>query len=102
MKSKATSCGSISTVISSIVLLCVSSIIIIIITIIIIIIIIKDIEVNHNNNTGKRFYQDEEHMYENEATQVDTENFGGGGAEDHDTGYIRFNEGQQSSRTKMI
>ena len=36
MKSKATGCGSISTVISSIVLLCVSSIIIIIITIIIV------------------------------------------------------------------
>ena len=36
MKSKATGCGSISTVFSSIVLLCVSSIIIIIITIIIV------------------------------------------------------------------
>ena len=42
------------------------------------IIIIKNIEANNNNNTGKRFYQDEENMYENEATQVDTENFGEG------------------------
>ena len=40
MKSKATGCGSISTVISNIVLLCISSMKIILITIIIIIIII--------------------------------------------------------------
>ena len=50
-------------------------------------------KVNNNDNTGKRFYQDEENIQENEATQVDTENLGGG--EDHDTGYIRFNERQE-------
>ena len=27
-----------------------------------------------NDNTGEWFYQDEENMLENEATQVDTEN----------------------------
>ena len=32
----------------------------------------KDIEVNNNDNTGERFYQDEENIHENEATQVDT------------------------------
>ena len=36
----------------------------------------KDIEVNNNDNTGKWFYQDEENIHENEATQVDTENLG--------------------------
>ena len=36
----------------------------------------KDIEVNNNDNTGERFYQDEENIYENEATQVDTEDLG--------------------------
>ena len=36
----------------------------------------KHIEVNSNDNTGERFYQDEENIYENEATQVDTENLG--------------------------
>ena len=36
----------------------------------------KDIEVNNNDNTGERFYQDEENIHENEATQVDTENLG--------------------------
>ena len=45
MKSKATGCGSISTVISNIVLLCISSMKIILITIIIIIIIIITITV---------------------------------------------------------
>ena len=34
----------------------------------------KDIEVNNNDNTGERFYQDEENIHENEATQVYTEN----------------------------
>ena len=36
----------------------------------------KHIEVNSNDNTGEQFYQDEENIYENEATQVDTENLG--------------------------
>ena len=36
----------------------------------------KDIEVNNNDNTGERFYQNEENIQENEATQVDTENLG--------------------------
>ena len=36
----------------------------------------KDIEVNNNDNTGEQFYQDEENIHENEATQVDTENLG--------------------------
>ena len=36
----------------------------------------KDIEINNNGNTGERFYQDEENIHENEATQVDTENSG--------------------------
>ena len=57
-------------------------------------------KVNNNDNTGKRFYQDEENIQENEATQVDTENLGGG--EDHDTGYIRFNERQEQNGTKRI
>ena len=34
----------------------------------------KDVEVNNNDNTGERFYQDEENILENKATQVDTEN----------------------------
>ena len=50
-------------------------------------------EVNNNDNTGKRFYQDEENIQENEANQVDTENLGGG--EDHDTECIRFSERQE-------
>ena len=33
-------------------------------------------EVNNNDNTGERFYQDEENIHEKEATQVDTENLG--------------------------
>ena len=36
----------------------------------------KDTEVNNNDNTGEWFYQDEENIHENEATQVDTENLG--------------------------
>ena len=36
----------------------------------------KDIEVNNNDNTGERLYQDEENIHENEVTQVDTENSG--------------------------
>ena len=35
----------------------------------------RKVEVN-NDNTGERFYQDEENIHENEATQVDTENLG--------------------------
>ena len=34
----------------------------------------RDIEVNNNGNIGERFYQDEENIHENEATQVDTGN----------------------------
>ena len=36
----------------------------------------KDREVNNNDNTRERFYQDEENIHENKATQVDTENLG--------------------------
>ena len=36
----------------------------------------KGIEVSNNDNTGERFYQDEENIPKNEATQVDTENLG--------------------------
>ena len=36
----------------------------------------KDTEVNNNDNTGERFYQDEENIHKNKATQVDTENLG--------------------------
>ena len=36
----------------------------------------KDMEINNNNNTGERFYQDEENIHEYEATQVATENLG--------------------------
>ena len=36
----------------------------------------KDIEFNNNDNTGKRFYQDEENIHENEARVFDTENLG--------------------------
>ena len=36
----------------------------------------KYIEVNDNDNTGERFYQDEENIHENEATRIDTENLG--------------------------
>ena len=36
----------------------------------------KDIEVNNNDNTGEQFYQVEESIHENEATQVNTENLG--------------------------
>ena len=32
--------------------------------------------INNNDNTGERFYQDEENIHQNEATQVDTENLG--------------------------
>ena len=55
MKSKATGCGSISTVFSNIVLLCVSSIIIVIILIIIIIIKIIANDNSDNNNNDKSF-----------------------------------------------
>ena len=57
MKSKATGCGSISTVFSNIVLLCVSTIIIIVIIIIIIIIIIIKTTANddNDNNNDKSF-----------------------------------------------
>ena len=34
------------------------------------------IEVNNIDNTGERFYQDEENIHKNEATQVDTESLG--------------------------
>ena len=36
----------------------------------------KGVEVNNNDNTGERFYQDKGNIHENEATQVDTENLG--------------------------
>ena len=36
----------------------------------------KDIEEDKNDNTGERFYQDEENIHKNEATLVGTENFG--------------------------
>ena len=36
----------------------------------------KDIEVNNNDNTGKRSDQDEKNMHKSEAIQVDTENLG--------------------------
>ena len=36
----------------------------------------KDIEVNNYGNTGERFYQDEENIHKNEATQADKENLG--------------------------
>ena len=36
----------------------------------------KGIEVNNNDNAGERFYQDEENIHKNEATQVNTENLG--------------------------
>ena len=36
----------------------------------------KDIEVNNYGNTDERFYQDEENIHENEATQADKENLG--------------------------
>ena len=36
----------------------------------------RDIEINNNDNTGERFYQDEENIHQNEATQADTENLG--------------------------
>ena len=57
MKSKATGCGSISTVFSNIVLLCVSTIIIIVIILIIIIIIIIKTTANddNDNNNDKSF-----------------------------------------------
>ena len=38
----------------------------------------KDIQVNNSDNTGERFYHDEEDIHENEATHVDTENLGEG------------------------
>ena len=36
----------------------------------------KDIEINNYDNTGERFYQDEENIHKNKATQVYTENLG--------------------------
>ena len=36
----------------------------------------KGAEVNNNDNTGERFYQDKGNIHESEATQVDTENLG--------------------------
>ena len=36
----------------------------------------KYIEVNNNDNTGEQFYQDEENMHQNQATQADTEDLG--------------------------
>ena len=33
-------------------------------------------EVNNNDNTGERFYQNEENIHENKVTQVDTQNLG--------------------------
>ena len=36
----------------------------------------KDIEFNNNDNTGEKFYQDEENIHENEAREFDTENLG--------------------------
>ena len=36
----------------------------------------KDIQVDKNDNTGYRFYQNEENIHENKATQVHTENLG--------------------------
>ena len=61
---------------------------------------LRDIEADNNDNTSERFYQDEENILENEATQVDTEFRRG--VEDHDPGYIRFNERQQGNRTKRV
>ena len=34
--------------------------------------------IHNNDNTGEGFYQDEENIHQNEATQVDTENLGEG------------------------
>ena len=36
----------------------------------------KDIEINNNGNTGERFNQDEENIYESKVTQVDAHNLG--------------------------
>lgn len=36
----------------------------------------NDVEVDNNNNTGKRFHQDEKNINENEATNAHTENLG--------------------------
>ena len=36
----------------------------------------KDTKVNNNDSTGGRFYQDQNNIHENEATQFDTENLG--------------------------
>ena len=33
-------------------------------------------EVDNNDNTGERLYQDEENIHKNKVSQVDTENFG--------------------------
>ena len=33
-------------------------------------------EVKNNDNTGGQFYQDEENIHKNEATQIDTEDLG--------------------------
>ena len=36
----------------------------------------KDIEVDNNDNTCEQFYKNEENVFENEATQLDTEKLG--------------------------
>ena len=36
----------------------------------------KDMKVSNNDNTGEQFYQDEENILKNGATQVDTEDLG--------------------------
>ena len=36
----------------------------------------KDIEVNTNDFTSERIYQDEEHIHNNKANQIDTEMLG--------------------------
>ena len=33
----------------------------------------KDLEVNNSDNTGEQFYQDEQNIHKNQATQADTE-----------------------------
>ena len=56
--------------------------------------ICSPVEVNNNDNTGERFYQDDENIHENEATRIDTENLG----EEEKTmiqDILGFNERQQ-------
>ena len=36
----------------------------------------KDVEVNNNDNTGERYYQDEENIHENEIIQANTKDLG--------------------------